>query len=72
MLKVHPIQQRYEVTGDRTVKCQICGEQTTAKYPTTNHRALFVVHLVKRHLEEVNRTFTRQGMAEEIWVEERE
>lgn len=68
-MRVHPIQQRYDVTGDRTVKCQICGEQTTAKQPTTNHRALFVVHLVRDHLAEVNETFTPKGRSEEMEID---
>ena len=46
--------------------------QTTAKHATTNHRALFVVHLVRKHLAEVNQTFTSEGRSEEFEIEESE
>jgi hypothetical protein len=66
-MKVHPIQMNYRL-GARGVVCGLCGADNTSKYPDTPDRVTHLVHLVREHLAEVNRTFTKDGKAEEIEV----
>lgn len=65
-VRVHPIQQNFRPKM-KDVICGLCGRC----YPRTGAppRVLHLVHLVREHLDEVNRTFSPAGRAEEITVE---
>ena len=65
-VRVHPIQLDFQPKM-KDVICGLCGRC----YPRTGAppRVLHLVHLVREHLDEVNRTLSRAGSAEEITVE---
>lgn len=65
-IKIHPIQRDYRAEMHHVI-CGLCGNSTprTSAHPRVTH----LVHLVREHLEEVNRTFTPAGRAEEITIE---
>lgn len=60
-MKVHPIQLNYS-----NGKCGLCGSSEPRKYPETTESVAHLVHLVREHLPEVQRTFSATGRAEEI------
>ena len=68
-MRVHPIQTNYTTKGN-TVTCGLCGEKESPKNSDTKPRVTYVVHLVKNHIEEVNKTFSPEGRAEEFETED--
>lgn len=73
-VKVHPLQLEY-TTKSGTQTCNLCGteEKWTAQHqPTTEgealNRSLHLVHLVKDHLPEVQKTFTNAERAKEVVI----
>lgn len=67
-IKVHPIQQKFKTMGD-TVVCEICGSQNKPRNAGTAPRVTHLVHLVREHLDLVNKTFSPQGRKEETVVD---
>jgi len=67
-IKVHPIQQKFKTMGDAVV-CGICGSQSKPRNAGTAPRVTHMVHLVREHLDLVNKTFSPQGRKEDIVVD---
>lgn len=63
--KVHPIQLAFKATQGGA-RCDLCQKLSVPRYSTTPPHVTHLVHLVREHLEAVNRTFSPAGRSKEV------
>lgn len=75
-VRVHPIQLKYKVAKDGKQTCTLCGstERWTSKNePTVSgdalKRSVHLVHLVQKHLADIQSTFSAQERKKEKWID---